>query len=324
MMLRNLLLFCGALLISQSAFARPGTEAPVHPNYDDHFTVVGLCTANQNNNKNHYFTSGHCKTIWETLTKQGGDPENCVAKMVEQVRLRALDDDESKAKLQKQGLKNPEKLNLGFQCDGQNNAAEENMDKILKDPTKFSTVLMQLFANIAIQESKWQVNYKGNAGQDRGVKCETDCGIFGLNKADMEKPEYKCGCEIPNKTDDQKQSDPTMDGHLNLRCGITMALVEVLKDKENNNLLGGGKPKGKDQPKDERYGMAKIFKSLQSVEDKTPEVDTKREKVIAKMKTYCELEAHNQRGNKELQEKLNESKQANPILPGARDATTTQ
>lgn len=297
--------FCGlTLTISLSAWGAPGVQEPSSPNYRDPDNVVGLCTSR--NKENFYYMSGHCQTILEQLTQN-----ECTKKKVEELRLRVLGD---KEKLKAAGIENTSYPDLGFTCEGQNDPANDNLKKLAEDPRKFAIIMMQFFAVMAIEQSDWKVNTGGNTSNQQDVKCESNCGLLGLSKKDMDNEKYKCGCDIGNKTDDQKQFDPTMDGHLNLRCGITIALFEGLEQKDGN-ILGGGKPKDKDQEQDTRSGMAKIFKSLENIEDKTPDViDTPRERIREKMKTYCKIDAfksgevntwdqdfENLRDNKDLQ-----------------------
>jgi hypothetical protein len=133
----------------------------------------------------------------------------------------------------------------------------------------------------------------------------------------MEKEKYSCGCSIPNKKDDQKQFDPTMDGHLNLRCGITMAIIEAADDKDNTSLLGSGKPKGPGQPKDNRSGMAKIFRSLESRDDRTDAIDTPLERIREKMHTYCNTEAFSNNNINRWRRTLDDSKGINDLNSGS-------
>ncbi len=301
------------------AFAGPGVQEPVHPNYRSALDMNGLCIASQGNNKNHYWTSGHCTTIWETLTKKN----SCASQRVEEIRLRLLEDPE---KLKARKIKNTNGIDLGFECDGKNDPSNQNMKKIAEDPVKFNIIMMQLFAAIAIEQSNWRFHHGGSAQNSQEVRCTTNCGMLGINKADMEKPEYKCGCEIPNKVDDQKQFDPTTDGHLNLKCGITMALIEATKDKKKeSSLLGGGKNKSADNPEDTRSAFAKLFKSTEDVDTNTPDDahDTPLKRIRGKLKTYCQFEAHGTRSNRELVDKLQDGQQ-NPLVPGTRDSTTTR
>lgn len=307
------------LFLTPAAFAGPGTQEPVHPNYRSALDMNGLCIASQGNNKSHYWTSGHCTTIWETLTKN-----ECTRQRIEEIRLRFLNDPE---KLKAGKIKNNKGINLGFSCDGKNDPGNQNMEKIAEDPVKFNIIMMQLFAAIAIEQSNWRVNHGGNERNDQSVKCTTNCGLLGINKADMDKPEYKCGCEIPNKQDDQKQYDPTMDGHLNLRCGITMALIEATKDKDKqSSLLTGGKKKSTNNPEDTRSAFAKLFRSTEDVDTNTPDnaYDTPLKRIRGKLETYCQFEAHGTRSNRELVDKLQDGQQQNPLVPGTRDSTTTR
>jgi hypothetical protein len=273
------------VVLGPSAAAAPGSSAAVHPNYRNHFDMVGVCTESQGNKESHFWKSGFCQTIFESLSNLP-----CVAEKVEQIRLRFLGDAD---KLKAGKVKNTRPISFGgIECKGLNNPNEENLEELAKDPHKFKMFLMQMFAMLIIEGSDWRVNAGGDASQKTGVKCESNCGLFGLNKADMDKDKYSCGCRIKNKVDNEKQADPTMDGHLNIRCGITMALFEATDDKENEDLLGGGKPKGKGQAKDDRTGMARIFRALETREDKTPDqVDTPIERLNEKMNTYCKTEA---------------------------------
>lgn len=309
----NFILALSTSLFPITVLAAPGTQEPAHANYRNHLDMTGLCTESQGNKELHYMKSGHCQTIFETLTNSP-----CVSEKIEQIRLRYLGDE---AKMAKAKLKNKESLSIGngLACDGKNDPTNQNLSKIAEDPHRFRIYLMQLFAMIAIEESNWRVNEGGDNGNGQEVKCDNHCGLLGLNKADMENEKYSCGCKIPNKKDDQQQYDPTMDGHLNLRCGITMALIEAAEDKNATSLIGGGKPKGDGQQKDSRTGMAKIFRSLEDKEDKTPNVvDTPLERISKKMETYCQIEAHSTSN-------VNRWKQISDENPGAStDGTTTR
>jgi len=283
-----------------------GIQKAVHPNYSSPHDMMGLCTAD--NKKNHYYKSGHCLSILEKL--RGKD---CVKDKLEEIRLRYLGDVQ---KMKAAKLKNQDGISFGgISCVSKNNPGEQNLKKLAEDPDQFAIVMMQLFAAIIIEESKWRVNHNGNTSQSQSVKCTVNCGLFGLNKADMEKPKYQCGCKIPNKTDGQ-QYDPTMDGHLNLTCGITMALVEAT-DAENTDLLGGGDPKSRTQAEDKRNGFARIFKSLESAKNKseTPDdaMDTPKKRIYAKMRNYCETQAFASKNVNEWKRQLQDSKDASSL-----------
>jgi hypothetical protein len=307
-----------ALFMAPLASAGPGVQEPVHPNYRNALDMNGLCTANRGNDKNHYWKSGHCQTIWETLTKN-----ECTRQRVDEIRLRYLGDP---LKLKAGKIKNKNGVKLGFECKGKNDP-DQNMRKIAESSEKFNIIMMQLFAAIAIEQSNWRFHHGGSAQNSQAVRCTTNCGLLGINKADMEKPKYKCGCEIPNKTDDQKQYDPTMDGHLNLKCGITMALIEATKDEESeSSLLGGGRKKSADNPKDTRSPFAKLFQSTEYVPTTTgPDVyDTPLKRIEGKIQSYCELEASATQNHRELVDKLQDGQQQNPLVPGTRDSTTSR
>ncbi|NJM09679.1 MAG: hypothetical protein HC883_01910 [Bdellovibrionaceae bacterium] len=218
------------LFTSSGVFAAPGVQEPVHANYKDPYDTIGLCTGDSK--KYHFYKSGHCDTILETLTKN-----ECTKRKLEEIRLRILGDEKALATAK---IKNKDTMSLPFYCQHKTDGRNIEND-IAKDPDKFALLMMQFFAMIAIEESNWRVLNNGNSSQSPSVKCTNNCGLFGLDKADMEKPEYACGCEIENKTD-KKQFDPTMDGHLNLRCGITMALFEATKG-DNTSVPAAESPK---------------------------------------------------------------------------------
>ena len=288
------------LFLPFQTFGQAGVNAPVHANYQSPYDMVGLCTANRGNDKLHYWKSGHCNTIYESLTAN-----DCIKKKLEEIRLRMVGDS-SEEQIRKAGGKNTGGLSLGMSCDSKN-GDQTFENTIVKDKNKFALFMTQIFAMITIEQSKWQVNHGGNTGQGSEVKCETNCGLLGIKKSDMENEKYKCGCEIPNKQDNNRQYDPTMDGHLNLRCGITMALFNVTADKDASSLFGGGRNKSKDHPEDTRHGFEKIFKSLEptDADDRNLEAfDTPLKRLKGKMKSYCDAEAFATSNNRQLEQQL--------------------
>lgn len=292
--------FLLTLLFPLQVFGQAGVNAPVHANYQNPNDITGLCTANRGNDKLHYWKSGHCNTIYESLT--GND---CIKKKLEEIRLRMLGD-ATEDQIKKAGGRNTGGLSLGMQCKSKNDDKTfENT--IVKDKNKFALFMTQIFAMIAIEQSKWQVNHNGKLGQGSEVKCESNCGLLGLNKSDMDNEKYKCGCEIPNKQDNNKQYDPTMDGHLNLRCGITIALFNVTADKDATEIFGNGRKKDKDHPEDSRHGFEKIFKSLEPTdadERNLEAFDTPLKRLRGKMTSYCDAEAFATSNNRQLEQKL--------------------
>ena len=272
------------LIFGHQVFAQ-GVQPAVAANYKDANDLKGLCTS-RDNKKEPYFESGYCLTILEQLQNN-----ECTKKMVEELRLRILND---KVKMDAAKIKNQNGMSLGMSCQGKNSTPEraQDVDEIANDREKFNILLMNLFAATIIQESNWKALNGGSNSQANSPRCDSArCGLLGLNAADMNKATYKCGCDIKNKTDDGKQFDPTMDPHLNLRCGVTMAIKDAMdnKDEDDPTLVGGGKPKDKNQTQDTRSGMAKKIRALQ--EEDGERKNTPRGKIEKKFETYCEVEA---------------------------------
>lgn len=266
------LMLLSSLIFSTIAVAAPGVSEPVHGKYKDPNDLAGLCVGD--NEKYHYSTSGHCLTIMESLRNQP-----CIKEKLEEIRLRYIRDQKF---LEANKEKNTSSPDLDFSCHHRDDYTQD-LKTLAGDPDKFAMVMMQLFALIVIEESEWKVldNASGDAQQPT-PKCEKDCGLFGLDRERMLDKKYSCGCQPANKED--QIVDPTMDGHLNLKCGITMALFEAIDEKQNISILGGGKP-GSEV---EAYGFAKVFKSLQTPAEDKEGIDTPKERIAAKMRAYCE------------------------------------
>ncbi len=285
-------------LVSQLSYAGDPTGLGAKTDYNNVFNNKGLCAPIDKNETQPYFESGFCLTILETLKKDA-----CVSKMLEEIRLRMMSDEDQEAQGASEAIKKKNNLELGLKCSSKNDPNNQTFEKVIvKDKEKFAHFMLQFFSLIVTQQSGWQVNHNGNTGNGQGIKCLQKCGLLGLDLKDMNEGADKiapkengevCGCKIGNKIDNHKQEDATMDGHLNLRCGITLALKAVETDKEATNLFGG-RQKDPDTGKDTRSGMAKLFKCLEETDAEgkdAPPYDTPLKRIEGKLKNYCDTQA---------------------------------
>lgn len=296
------------LLNVEAAFGSAGMQEIAQPKYNKvPVDTSGLCTAEvlrADTKKSppdaNAYLKPHCLSIMESLQN-----EPCIKNKLKQIRMMMLKDIDDKAYQAQQGqgqAANANKsLGHGLECERKADGTDLFKD-IVKDEERFNKYMMVFFSAIGAIHTNSRVLHNSSNGSSNAqeIKCSgDDCGFLGIRKKDMDNGKYaQCGCSIENKTDDQKQYDPTMDGHLNIRCGIGMALTEVLDDSNQENdrfEFLDGKSKD-DNGKDTRKGIVKIFPFLEhsqaDEDDKTwdKEPNSPKEMLKAKMNEYCQTQ----------------------------------
>ncbi len=281
-----------ALLYSSSVFAAAGVSWAAKEDYKNPKNEMGLCT--EASSKQLFMKTGYCQSIMEILTNEnycpkGCDPKECPAAKFKEIKERFLQDRAGTTGTAK--AKYTKAVTIDYTCDNKKENATKYLEDLAKDKdtTKFTNVMAQFFAMVAIETSDWDSQAKGNGGGE---------GLFGLTRKDMEDPKYRCGCELANPPDPLPGPE---DGHHSLTCGTYMALVNISKD----GTLFGGKNKttpaqngtratatsSNEENKDTREGAAKIFKVLE-VTDKSYEQNGTLTRMSHKMEFFCQNSAH--------------------------------
>lgn len=216
---------------------------------------TGLCTGDIENMAQKWISLGWCRSIKEAMTAK-----ECARLNMDSLRQKAL---AGKIK------------DLELFC--------PNMNKIATDQAKFNSVMQQIVAALAVEESHWGQSAVGPAFSVAGSKQSRSPvksraravikspvkkrakGLLQLSLESAKQKQYECGCE------NIKTEKDVMDAEKNLQCGTWIAMYWM----NEHNALGEG------TGNDVATGLGKYFQPYRDIDG------NKRERMQGKVAGYC-------------------------------------
>lgn len=267
----------GFLFSLSSHVHAQGVSDPARASMMDPKSVQGICTSQ--NAQERQVMVGECESLKEML--RGEHPKECVADLVEKLRLRYL------GKAKKDDKNKDKGFGVGLSCSGKNKKTGEafGLEEIAEDKAKFNEFLVNFFFAVYLNESKLDPLNREKAGEPQG--------IANLSTKDMDDEKFACGCQVTNSANSHdptkgylKESPGPLNAHHSVMCGAYMSLYWAEKDGE----LFGGSEKAKDKDGKPK-GATKVFKSL----DRDPETEgidkepPEFKRLSGKIDKFCEL-----------------------------------
>jgi hypothetical protein len=225
------------LVSAQNAFGRAGVSGAAR-GLKNPKSLDGLCTVGNANQA--WVKDKYCKGMRDTFLKDCRDKFDRVQK---NLKTSGLGDDFAK------------------NCPG--------FSGLANDELKFSMVLENLSAALAIEESDWRVKATGDGGKSKGV--------FQISLKVAKTPAYSCGCKhIKSEAD-------VWNGAKNSACGASIIIhwldQQVYKKKPAGGHVIGGGPAGR--PGSSK-GLSNYFGPFGDRQK------DKRTRMLGKLANWCE------------------------------------
>jgi hypothetical protein len=231
-----------------------------------------------------FYDKGYCKALYEALTNE----KSCVAKKLEEVRKRLLNETSGLSQAQIQAQNKDGMSYGGLSCDSKD---QKSITDVAKKKEMFAFLVMQLMSSVAIEESGWTEKKPGGGDKAESAAAK---GVFNLTRDQMKDEKYACACKEMVGVGDARSTPEfednwPLDAPHSLVCGTYMALHHAAED---GTLFSGSSEKDPNTGKDSLKGASKIFKSLQEPPQTATEPDPENPKqpknrIAKKIDNYC-------------------------------------